>query len=210
MKTKNTDKNMDKNMDKGTGSLDSILNINKELDRAKFLVWMDLEMTGLDPKKDRILEIAVFVTDQHLNILSPGLEMAIHQSELVLENMNDWCKKTHGESGLVTRVKESSWTEKAAEQEIIKFLKEFVSPKTVPLCGNSIWQDRRFLCEYMPDLDNFLHYRCVDVSTLKELARRWKPELIENFKKKSTHTALSDIEESIGELKFYRDQGFVG
>jgi oligoribonuclease len=181
-----------------------------EAERVKNLVWMDLEMTGLDPKKDRILEIAVLVTDASLNILGPGLEMAIHQPDLVLENMNDWCKKTHGESGLVTRVKASSWTEKTAEQEIIKFLKQYVSPKSVPLCGNSIWQDRRFLCEYMSDLDNFLHYRCVDVSTLKELARRWRPELLDNFKKKSAHTALSDIEESIAELKFYRDQGFVG
>ena len=180
------------------------------------LVWVDLEMTGLDPRVDRILEVAVVVTDADLNLLSTlsrganGLEMAIFQENIILENMNDWCKKTHGESGLVNRVKASSWTENMAEKEIVQFLSEFVSPKTAPLCGNSIWQDRRFICEYMPELDNFLHYRCVDVSTIKELARRWKPELFMQFQKKSAHTALSDIQESIGELKFYRENGFVG
>lgn len=177
---------------------------------SEVLVWMDLEMTGLNPKKDKILEIAVLVTDKNLNILGSGLEMAIYQPEDVLQTMDDWCTKTHGESGLIARVKASAWTEKSAEEEILKFLKLNVPARTAPLCGNSIWQDRRFLCEYLPALESFLHYRCIDVSTVKELARRWQPGLVESFQKKSAHTALSDIEESIGELKFYREKGFIG
>ena len=194
----------------------STLSTNLNTKSTHALVWVDLEMTGLDPKVDKILEIAVIVTDANLNILtSPssgraGLEMAIFQEDVVLRNMNDWCKKTHAESGLIEKVRQSSWTEASAEQAIIQFLSEFISPKSAPLCGNSIWQDRRFLCEYMTALDNFLHYRCVDVSTIKELARRWNPELLTQFQKKSTHTALSDIEESIAELRFYWDKGFVG
>jgi oligoribonuclease len=174
------------------------------------LVWMDLEMTGLDPKKDRILEVAVLITDKYLNVIGQGLEMVIHQSDSVLQSMGEWCQKTHGESGLIDRVRKSTWTEKTAEAAILEFLKENVPERTAPLCGNSIWQDRRFLCEYFPLVDQFLHYRCVDVSTVKELAKRWAPGLVESFQKKSAHTALSDIQESIEELAFYRHQGFVG
>ena len=174
------------------------------------LVWMDLEMTGLSHKRDKILEIAVLVTDKNLNIIDKGVEMAIHQAEDVLKRMDSWCQKNHQESGLLERVKMSPWTVRSAESEILTYLKTKVSFKTVPLCGNSIWQDRRFLGEYMPELENFLHYRCVDVSSIKELAQRWQPGLVESFQKKSAHTALSDIEESIQELKFYREKGFIG
>ncbi len=177
---------------------------------SEALVWVDLEMSGLDPKKDKILEIALLLTDKELNLLGPGLSMVIHQSDEILKNMQAWCQKTHTDSGLVERVRQSSWTEASAAAEILKFLQTQLTPHTSPLCGNSIWQDRRFICEYLPGLDQFLHYRCVDVSTIKELARRWRPGLAESFQKKSTHTATSDIEESIAELKFYREQGFIG
>jgi oligoribonuclease len=177
---------------------------------SEALVWMDLEMTGLDPKKDRILEVAVLVTDPHLKVMGSGLEIVIYQSEETLQAMGEWCQKTHGESGLTDRVRKSTWTEKTAEVAILEFLKGKVPEKTAPLCGNSIWQDRRFLCEYFPSIDQFLHYRCLDVSTIKELAKRWSPGLVESFHKKSAHTALSDIEESIQELAFYREKGFIG
>ncbi|MGB1272117.1 MAG: oligoribonuclease [Endozoicomonas sp.] len=169
------------------------------------LIWIDLEMTGLDPEQDRILEIATIVTDGQLNVLEEGPVMAVHQSEAVLAGMNEWCVKTHGATGLTERVRNSSIGENEAEQITLDFIRRFVDEGVSPMCGNSIGQDRRFLCRFMPDLHNYFHYRNLDVSTLKELARRWKPELLENFTKKGTHLALEDIRESIEELRYYRE-----
>ena len=169
------------------------------------LIWIDLEMTGLDPEKERIIEIATIVTDKDLNILAEGPVLAIKQSDELLGKMSDWCVKTHTENGLIKRVKASKLTERAAELQTIDFLKKWVPKGVSPICGNSIAQDKRFLYKYMPDLADYFHYRHLDVSTLKELARRWKPEILELFKKQNTHLALDDIKESINELKFYRE-----
>lgn len=171
------------------------------------LVWIDLEMTGLDPAQDRIIEIATIVTDSELNMLGQGPVIAIRQSAEVLEGMDDWNQKHHGESGLISRVQASTYTETEAERLTLDFLKHYVSPKQSPLCGNSICQDRQFLMRYMPELVSFLHYRNLDVSSLKELAKRWMPEL-PAFPKKNLHQALADIEESIAELRYYR-QHFI-
>ena len=173
-------------------------------DRAQRLIWIDLEMTGLDPDSDRIIEVATIVTDADLNALAEGPVLAVHQSDAVLEGMDEWNTTTHGNSGLTRRVRESSLTERDAELETIAFLKEWVDARTSPICGNSICQDRRFLARYMPELEAFFHYRNLDVSTVKELARRWKPEALEGFKKKGAHQALDDIRESIAELQHYR------
>lgn len=169
------------------------------------LIWIDLEMTGLDPEKERIIEIATIVTDKDLNILAEGPVLAIHQSDELLNKMSEWCVKTHTENGLVERVKQSKLTERAAELQTLDFLKKWVPKGASPICGNSIAQDKRFLYRYMPDLAEFFHYRHLDVSTLKELASRWKPEMLNQFNKKNTHLALDDIKESIEELKFYRE-----
>lgn len=168
------------------------------------LIWIDLEMTGLDPEKERIIEIATIVTDKDLNILAEGPVLAIHQSDELLANMNDWCVKTHSANGLIERVKQSKLTERAAELQTIDFLKKWVPKGVSPICGNSIAQDKRFLFKYMPELAEYFHYRHLDVSTLKELVKRWKPELLKQFSKQNTHLALDDIRESINELKFYR------
>lgn len=169
------------------------------------LVWMDLEMTGLNPEHERILEIAVIVTNPDLSVCVEGPVIVVHQSDEVLNAMDAWNKGTHGRSGLIDKVKSSTVTEEEAEKEIIKFLKKYVPAHTSPLCGNSIGQDRRFLVKYMPKLEGFMHYRNVDVSSLKELARRWKPEVFASFKSQQAHTALADIRESINELKHYRE-----
>ncbi|MDP8079128.1 oligoribonuclease [Phocoenobacter skyensis] len=168
------------------------------------LIWIDLEMTGLDPEKERIIEIATIVTDKELNILAEGPVLAIHQSDELLSKMSEWCVKTHTANGLVERVKQSKLTERAAELQTIDFLKKWVPKDCSPICGNSIAQDKRFLYRYMPDLADYFHYRHLDVSTLKELAMRWKPDILTQFEKKNTHLALDDIRESIEELKFYR------
>ncbi|KAA8979716.1 oligoribonuclease [Halospina sp. K52047b] len=173
-------------------------------ERAQRLIWIDLEMTGLDPDSDRIIEVATIVTDADLNALAEGPVLAVHQSDAVLGAMDEWNTTTHGNSGLTRRVRESSLTERDAELETIAFLKEWVDARTSPICGNSICQDRRFLARYMPELEAFFHYRNLDVSTVKELARRWKPEALEGFKKKGAHQALDDIRESIAELQHYR------
>ncbi len=176
--------------------------------KADNLVWIDLEMTGLDPEHDQILEIATIVTDGQLNFIAEGPVIAVHQSDAVLENMNEWCIKTHGETGLTQRVRESKIHQEEAEQMTLEFLRQHSDVGASPMCGNSIGQDRRFLNRYMPELHNFFHYRNVDVSTLKELARRWKPEILGQYTKKGTHLALEDIRESIEELRFYR-QHFI-
>ncbi|MFC5512343.1 oligoribonuclease [Massilia jejuensis] len=169
------------------------------------LVWVDMEMTGLDPDNDRIIEIAVVVTDMHLNVLAEGPVFAIHQSDETLDKMDNWNKGTHGKSGLIDRVRASTVTEADAEVALIGFLKNFVPANKSPMCGNTICQDRRFMARGMPKLEAFFHYRNLDVSTLKELCRRWKPELASGFKKHQKHTALADIIESVEELKYYRE-----
>ncbi|UDF33812.1 UNVERIFIED_ORG: oligoribonuclease [Shinella sp. XGS7] len=169
------------------------------------LIWIDLEMTGLFPDRDRIIEVAVVVTDPHLTVRVEGPVFAIHQSDATLDAMDNWNKGTHGKSGLIDRVKASTITEEQASAQVIEFLKAYVPKGKSPMCGNSICQDRRFLANYMPKLEDFFHYRNLDVSTLKELARRWKPGIIDGFKKAQKHTALADIHESIDELAYYRE-----
>ncbi|MFS7219629.1 oligoribonuclease [Rahnella inusitata] len=169
------------------------------------LIWIDLEMTGLDPERDRIIEIATLVTDADLNILAEGPTIAVHQSDAQLALMDDWNVRTHTGSGLVERVKASPFDDNAAQQQTIEFLREWVPEGKSPICGNSVGQDRRFLFKYMPELETYFHYRYLDVSTLKELVRRWKPEVLSGFKKENTHKAMDDIRESVAELAYYRE-----
>jgi oligoribonuclease len=169
------------------------------------LVWLDCEMTGLDPEAERLIEIAVIVTGPNLEPRIEGPVLVIHQSDEVLNKMDAWNKGTHGRSGLIDKVKASATTEAEAEAELIAFLSKYVPKGTSPMCGNSIGQDRRFLVKYMPKLEAFFHYRNVDVSTFKELAKRWKPEVYSSFKKAQKHTALADVHESIDELQHYRE-----
>jgi oligoribonuclease len=173
------------------------------------LIWLDMEMTGLDPDNDKIIEVAVLVTDMELNILAEGPVFAIHQSDEVLDKMDNWNKGTHGKSGLIDRVKASTFSESDAEIALIDFLKQYVPAGKSPMCGNSICQDRRFMARGMPKLEAFFHYRNLDVSTLKELCRRWKPDLIKGFKKHQMHTAMADIIESVEELRYYREHFIV-
>ncbi len=168
------------------------------------LIWIDLEMTGLLPDSDRIIEVAVVVTDPQITVRVEGPVFAVHQSDAVLDGMDAWNKGTHGKSGLIDRVKASTVDEAAAEAQVIAFLQRYVPKGKSPMCGNSICQDRRFLARTMPALEAFFHYRNLDVSTLKELARRWKPAALEGFRKSQAHTALADIHESIDELLHYR------
>jgi len=169
------------------------------------LIWIDLEMTGLYPDTDRIIEIAVVVTNPHLGQRVEGPVFAVHQSDAALDAMDAWNKGTHGRSGLIDRVKASTINEAQAEAQLIEFLKQYVPRGKSPMCGNSICQDRRFLARTMPTMEAFFHYRNLDVSTLKELAKRWKPEIIAGIKKAQSHTALADVHESIDELAYYRD-----
>ena len=168
------------------------------------LVWLDCEMTGLDPEKDRLIEIAVIVTGPQLTPRIEGPVLAIHQSDALLDQMDNWNKGTHGRSGLIDKVKVSTISEADAEVQILNFLAAYLPKGTSPLCGNTISQDRRFLVKYMPKLEAFLHYRNVDVSTFKELAKRWRPDVYSAFKKRQSHTALADVHESIDELEHYR------
>ena len=172
------------------------------------LIWIDLEMTGLEPEKDRIIEIATIVTDMHLNIIGQGPVIAVSQPKALLDQMDAWNTKQHNQSGLVTRVLESQISEAKAEQLTLQFLKPYIDKGKSPMCGNSICQDRRFLYNYMPELAAFFHYRNLDVSTLKELAARWRPELLKGINKESKHLALDDIKDSINELSYYR-QHFI-
>ncbi|MDG6897093.1 oligoribonuclease [Actinobacillus delphinicola] len=176
----------------------------KQKDRQN-LIWIDLEMTGLDPNKERIIEIATIVTDKDLNILAEGPVLAVHQSDELLNKMSEWCQTTHSQNGLIDRVRASKLTERAAELRTLDFLKKWTEKGASPICGNSVAQDKRFLYNYMPELADYFHYRHLDVSTLKELAVRWKPEILAGFKKKNTHLALDDIRESIAELAYYRE-----
>ena len=169
------------------------------------LVWIDCEMTGLDPEKERLLEIAVVVTGPHLTPRIEGPVCVIHQSDELLDKMDTWNKGTHGRSGLIDKVKASATSEQDAEEAILTFINKYVSKNASPLCGNTISQDRRFLVKFMPKLEAYLHYRNLDVSTLKELSKRWKPEVFNSFKKQQKHTALADVHESIEELAHYRE-----
>ena len=169
------------------------------------LVWIDCEMTGLDSEKERLLEIAVVVTGPHLTPRIEGPVCVIHQSDELLNQMDAWNKGTHGRSGLIDKVKASTTSEQDAEEAILTFIKKYVSKNASPLCGNTISQDRRFLVKFMPKLEAYLHYRNLDVSTLKELSKRWKPEVFNSFKKQQKHTALADVHESIEELAHYRE-----
>jgi len=175
---------------------------------SSHLIWLDLEMTGLDPDTDLIIEIATLVTDKELNILAEGPVFAIYQSDETLAKMDEWNQTHHGQSGLIARVKASTVTEARAEQETLAFLSQWVKAGQSPMCGNSIGQDRRFLYRYMPELEAFFHYRNIDVSTLKELAARWAPEVKKGFKKTAAHIAMDDVKESIAELSYYRTHLF--
>jgi len=169
------------------------------------LVWIDMEMSGLDPDNDRVLEVALVVTDKDLNVLEEGPVLVVHQSDVVLDGMDSWNKGTHGKSGLIDKVRASALSEAEVEQQQLDFMKKYVGKRVSPMCGNSICQDRRFLARHMPALEAYFHYRNLDVSTLKELAARWRPELKDGFKKANNHTALADIVESIEELRYYRE-----
>jgi oligoribonuclease len=169
------------------------------------LIWIDLEMTGLSPDADRIIEMALIVTDSALNVVAEAPVIVVNQPQALLDGMDEWNKRTHGASGLIERVKSSSVTESAAERQMLDFLSRYVPQKRSPMCGNSICQDRRFLARTMPALEAWFHYRNLDVSTLKELAARWRPDITGGFVKRATHRALDDVRESIEELKYYRE-----
>jgi oligoribonuclease len=168
------------------------------------LVWVDLEMTGLDVEKHKVIEIATIVTDKELNVLAEGPVMAIHQSDAELDKMDEWCTTTHGQTGLTKRVQESTISENEAIQKTIQFLESYVPHGKSPMCGNSIGQDRRFMAKHMPELEAFFHYRNLDVTTLKILAQQWKPQIMDGFVKQGVHLALDDIRESIAELAYYK------
>lgn len=172
---------------------------------ANYLVWLDMEMTGLEPERERIIELAMIVTDNNLVTIAESPVWVVHQSDAQLDAMDDWNKKTHGNSGLIARVKASTLDDAAVETAALAFMKEHVPERSSPMCGNSIGQDRRFMVRYMPQLEAWFHYRNLDVSTLKELCKRWKPEVAKGVVKKGAHTAMADIIESIEELKYYRD-----
>jgi oligoribonuclease len=175
---------------------------------AANLVWLDMEMTGLRPETDRIIELAMVVTDSHLEVVAESPTWAVRQTEEVLAGMDAWNQKTHGRTGLIGRVRASTLDEEAVEAEALAFMKSHVPERISPMCGNSICQDRRFMAHYMPALEAWFHYRNLDVSTVKELCKRWNPALTKGFQKKGSHTALADIYESIDELKFYRERFF--
>lgn len=173
------------------------------------LVWLDMEMTGLNPLTDRIIELAIVITDKNLNTVAEAPVWVIHQTDEVLNGMDAWNQRTHGNSGLIDKVRASSLTEAEVEQAALAFIKQYIGPSKSPMCGNSIGQDRRFMANYMPTLEVYFHYRNLDVSTLKELARRWYPRIYDGYKKETRHTALADVYESIDELKYYRENMLI-
>ncbi|MEX0964690.1 MAG: oligoribonuclease [Pseudohongiellaceae bacterium] len=175
------------------------------MDKSLNLIWLDLEMTGLKPETDRIIEIATLVTDAELNILAEGPTLAIKQADSALDAMDEWNQKHHGASGLIERVKKSDIDEAEASRQTIEFLSQYCDKNASPMCGNSICQDRRFMANYMPELESYFHYRNLDVSSVKELARRWKPDILEGLVKQGTHQAMEDIKDSVAELKYYRE-----
>jgi|SRR5690554_5361714 len=177
-------------------------------DKNDTLIWIDMEMTGLDPETDLIIEVATLITDANLNILAEGPVLALHRSDAVLAGMDEWNQRTHGESGLVQRVRDSRLDDAAVEAQTLEFLSQWSEPGASPMCGNSVHQDRRFMARYMPRLEAFFHYRNLDVSTVKELARRWRPELPGGYQKQNTHRALDDIRDSVNELRYYREHFF--
>lgn len=173
------------------------------------LIWLDMEMTGLNPLTDKVLELAIVVTDAHLNTIAEAPVLVVHQSDEVLAGMDAWNTSTHGRSGLTEKVRASTLSEQDVTAHMLEFLKAYIGPNKSPMCGNSICQDRRFMAQHMPELEKYFHYRNLDVSTLKELARRWQPKVYDGFKKATKHTALADVYESIDELKHYREFLFV-
>ena len=175
------------------------------MDKKLNLIWIDLEMTGLAPNADRILEIATLITDANLNIIAEGPNLAVRQSDELLDGMDDWNQRHHSKTGLIEKVKNSRIDDKEAERQTIEFLVQYSEKGASPMCGNSICQDRRFLANYMPELEEFFHYRNLDVSSIKELVRRWKPEILEGLVKKGTHIAMDDIKDSVIELIYYRE-----
>jgi oligoribonuclease len=175
------------------------------MDKSLNLIWIDLEMTGLQPESDRIIEIATLVTDAELNLLAEGPTLAIKQSDAALEAMDEWNQSHHGASGLIERVKKSTIDENEATRQTIEFLMQYCAKNTSPMCGNSICQDRRFMANYMPELESYFHYRNLDVSSVKELVRRWKPEILSGLVKQGTHQAMEDIKDSVAELQYYRE-----
>ena len=175
------------------------------MDKKLNLIWIDLEMTGLIPNEDRIIEVATLITDPELNIIAEGPSIAVKQSDELMDGMDDWNQKHHSITGLIDRVKNSSFDEQIAEKQTIEFLQQHSEKNSSPMCGNSICQDRRFLANHMPALEEFFHYRNLDVSSVKELVRRWKPEILEGFVKNGTHIAMDDIKDSIAELIYYRE-----
>jgi len=179
-----------------------------EMDKKQTLIWIDLEMTGLFPETDLIIEIATLITDAQLNIIAEGPVFAVHQSDAALAAMDDWNQRTHGNSGLIDRVKASTINATEAERQTLEFLEQYSERGASPMCGNSICQDRRFLARYMPQLENFFHYRNLDVSTVKELAKRWAPDVAKGLNKQSSHQAMDDIKDSVNELTYYREHFF--
>jgi oligoribonuclease len=175
------------------------------MDKKQHLIWIDMEMTGLSPDTDRIIEIATIITNTDLVVVAEGPVLAVHQSKYVMDAMDDWNQHHHGNNGLIERVRLSPHDESGAEQIVLQFLAQYSEPRYSPMCGNSICQDRRFLARYMPTLEAFFHYRNLDVSSIKELAKRWRPDLMDGLKKESSHKALDDIRDSIRELQYYRE-----
>lgn len=176
---------------------------------ASNLCWLDMEMTGLDPDRERIIEIAMIITDSHLNTLAQSDVYVIHQPDAILDAMDEWNTATHGRTGLTEKVRQSTLNEAEAEQHLLNFMRQWLPPKSSPMCGNSVHQDRRFMQRYMPELEAYFHYRNLDVSTLKELAKRWHPTIAKGVVKKGAHQALDDIMESIEEMKYYRDHFLI-
>jgi oligoribonuclease len=184
-------------------------NPQSKLKNDTHLAWVDMEMTGLNPDTDKVIEIAIVITDSELEVIAEGPVIAIHQSDEVLAGMDEWNTRTHGRSGLTERVRQSSVNEDLAQKQLVAWLSEYIGPNKTPMCGNSICQDRRFMAKHMPELEAYFHYRNLDVSSFKEVARRWNPAMAKGFVKKTKHTALSDIMESIEELRYYRQHFIV-